>query len=149
MLGEWQKGFVFFDFGGSEVGGEGVPEPLAVVIVEVEVDAGGFPFRIGGHGAIGPGFQARESECGAHEMGHYGGIVGRVEDDGGIPRGGSCHVARGFFYSSEELVETVHLLGVDFHHAIMLALAAVVAISLFTATVPMYLGIRSVNHLEF
>jgi len=56
------------------------------------------------------------------------------------------------FWQYTQRVESgwlVQLLGVDFHHAIMLALASVVAISLFTATVPMYLGIRSVNRLEF
>jgi ABC-2 type transport system permease protein len=43
----------------------------------------------------------------------------------------------------------VQLLRVDFNHAIQLALASVVAISLSTAAVPMYLGIRNVNRLEF
>jgi ABC-2 type transport system permease protein len=41
------------------------------------------------------------------------------------------------------------LLRMNFNQAISLALALVIAISLFTAVVPMYLGIRNVNRLEF
>jgi ABC-2 type transport system permease protein len=40
-------------------------------------------------------------------------------------------------------------LKMDFQPAILLAFSIVVVISLFTATVPMYLGIRNVNRLEF
>ncbi len=43
----------------------------------------------------------------------------------------------------------VPLLRVDFHQAILVAFAAVVAISLFTTVAPMYLGIKNVNRLEF
>jgi len=41
------------------------------------------------------------------------------------------------------------ILNMDFQQAILAAFAVVLAISLFTAAVPMYLGIRNVNRLEF
>lgn len=41
------------------------------------------------------------------------------------------------------------VLRMNFHEAILLAFAAVAVISLFTTVAPMYLGIRSVNRLEF
>jgi hypothetical protein len=43
----------------------------------------------------------------------------------------------------------VDFLGMGFQEAIALALAIVIAISLLTAILPMYLGIRNVNRLEF
>ncbi len=52
-------------------------------------------------------------------------------------------------YSNREGSRLVALLGMSFGQAIALALALVIAISLFTAAVPMWLGIRNVNRLEF
>lgn len=52
-------------------------------------------------------------------------------------------------YSNREGSRLVSLLGMSFGEAIALALALVIAISLFTAAVPMWLGIRNVNRLEF
>ncbi len=43
----------------------------------------------------------------------------------------------------------VQFLRMDFHNAISLAFGVVLAISLFTALAPMYLGVKSVNKLEF
>ena len=53
-------------------------------------------------------------------------------------------------YSDKEgASRLVAFLGMEFGQAILLALALVIAISLVTAVVPMYLGIRNVERLEF
>ena len=52
-------------------------------------------------------------------------------------------------YGNREDSRLVALLGISFGEAIALSLALVIAISLFTAIVPMWLGIRNANRLEF
>jgi ABC-2 type transport system permease protein len=51
--------------------------------------------------------------------------------------------------NTEDGSRLVALLGMSFQEAILSSLALVIVISIFTAAVPMYLGIRNVNRLEF
>ena len=41
------------------------------------------------------------------------------------------------------------VMDMNFHQAILFAFVIVIAISAFTTAVPMYLGVRNVNRLEF
>jgi len=52
-------------------------------------------------------------------------------------------------YSNKEGSRLVAILGMSFPNAILLSVSMVIVISTFAAALPMYLGIRNANRLEF